>query len=215
MDSQSGCSPSRTVKMTDTLKECFYRGCGMRKYLLRRFGMTLGHSKENPGEVILISSTEDSHARTSVLQEMARAWQESEAAFFLRSCALSMKYNRRGSSWKMYQLSLLEDLEKSPQKLPSEAMIVDGKLYPLRKSERPTYAKDGSFLPTPCARDYKDNGKSPAELKRNTKTLATHAGGKLNPTWIEWLMGYRTGWTELNVSVMQWFQRKQARRLRS
>lgn len=51
------------------------------------------------------------------------------------------------------------------------------------------------FLPTPCARDWKDNGKSPAELQRNTKTLATHAGGKLNPTWVEWLMGWPIEYT--------------------
>ena len=24
--------------------------------------------------------------------------------------------------------------------------------------------------------------------------------GQLNPTWVEWLMGYPTGWTDLNVS---------------
>ena len=52
--------------------------------------------------------------------------------------------------------------------------------------------------PTPCSRDYKDNGKSPAELARNSKTLATHAGGKLNPVWVEWLMGFPNGWTDLN-----------------
>lgn len=50
--------------------------------------------------------------------------------------------------------------------------------------------------PTPAARDYKDKA-SPSERNRNTPTLATHAGGQLNPTWVEWLMGYQIGWTEL------------------
>ena len=27
--------------------------------------------------------------------------------------------------------------------------------------------------------------------------LAGHAGGSLNPTWVEWLMGYPKGWTDL------------------
>jgi len=54
------------------------------------------------------------------------------------------------------------------------------------------------MLPTPTARDYKDNGKSPAELARNSVTLATHAGGQLNPTFLEWLMGFPIGWTELD-----------------
>jgi hypothetical protein len=52
--------------------------------------------------------------------------------------------------------------------------------------------------PTPTARDYKDNGHSPAELARNSVTLATHAGGSLNPAWVEWLMGYPVGYTDLN-----------------
>jgi hypothetical protein len=55
--------------------------------------------------------------------------------------------------------------------------------------------------PTPTARDYKDNGQSPAELARNSVTLATHAGGTLNPAWVEhYLMGYPRGWTNLETS---------------
>jgi hypothetical protein len=56
------------------------------------------------------------------------------------------------------------------------------------------------LYPTPTARDWKDNGSSPAELARNSTTLATRAGGSLNPTWVEWLMGYPIGWTDLEHS---------------
>ena len=59
---------------------------------------------------------------------------------------------------------------------------------------------------TPCARDWKDNGKSPAELARNSETLASQPGGKLNPTWVEWLMGWPLGWTDCDVSAMDKFQ---------
>jgi hypothetical protein len=52
-------------------------------------------------------------------------------------------------------------------------------------------------LATPVARMWKDNGKSPSELNRNLETLATQAGGSLNPTWVEWLMGWPLGWTDL------------------
>jgi hypothetical protein len=37
-------------------------------------------------------------------------------------------------------------------------------------------------------------------------------GGSLNPTWVEWLMGYPTGWTNLNALAMQWFQNKRKKR---
>jgi hypothetical protein len=50
---------------------------------------------------------------------------------------------------------------------------------------------------TPVARMYKDNGKNPSELDRNSPTLAMQAGGALNPTWVEWLMGWPLGWTDL------------------
>jgi len=85
-----------------------------------------------------------------------------------------------------------------------------------RQSDRTlvTYAKKAPW-PTPCARDWKDNGKSPAELERNTVTLATIAGGQLNPQWVEWLMGYRVGYTELSASVMEWFHFKFGKRSRN
>jgi hypothetical protein len=51
--------------------------------------------------------------------------------------------------------------------------------------------------PTPTSRMHKDNGKSPSELNRNSETLATKAGGQLSPQWVEWLMGFPDGWTDL------------------
>ena len=51
------------------------------------------------------------------------------------------------------------------------------------------------LLPTPVAHDAK--GTSPADYKRHTPPLACLAGGSLNPNWIEWLMGFPTGWTDL------------------
>lgn len=50
------------------------------------------------------------------------------------------------------------------------------------------------FWPTPAARDYRDGG-YPAEHARHTPSLAAQAGGTLNPTWVEWLMGFPLGWT--------------------
>ena len=50
--------------------------------------------------------------------------------------------------------------------------------------------------PTPTAHNSKE-GAYPAEYTRKTPTLATHAGGKLNPQWVEWLMGWPIGWTDL------------------
>jgi hypothetical protein len=64
--------------------------------------------------------------------------------------------------------------------------------------------KDGSvglgrlvkMWPTPTSHNAKECA-SPSEFTRNTPTLAAQAGGKLNPTWTEWLMGWPLEWTDL------------------
>jgi hypothetical protein len=54
--------------------------------------------------------------------------------------------------------------------------------------------------PTPAARDYKGmSGKGRQERKGNPKdTLPNAVGGSLNPQFVEWLMGYPVGYTDLN-----------------
>jgi hypothetical protein len=53
-----------------------------------------------------------------------------------------------------------------------------------------------AFLPTPTTQDAKNNG-SQSQMERNSLPLNAVAGGKLNPEWVEWLMGYPVGWTDL------------------
>ena len=57
------------------------------------------------------------------------------------------------------------------------------------------------MFPTPTAHNSKE-GAYPAEYTRKTPTLATHAGGKLNPMWVEWLMGWPLEWTDLKPLEM-------------
>ena len=67
--------------------------------------------------------------------------------------------------------------------------------YTINQAVRDSYA-------TTTARMWKDNGTSPSELNRNSETLAVQAGGKLNPKWVEWLMGWPLQWTDLKPLVM-------------
>lgn len=50
--------------------------------------------------------------------------------------------------------------------------------------------------PTPKSRDCRTPG-GEKEKQRNTPYLPTQVGGSLNPAWVEWLMGYPAGWTDL------------------
>jgi hypothetical protein len=71
---------------------------------------------------------------------------------------------------------------------------------PKRKSGQPAQYTINQAVrdrfPTPTAHNAKECN-SPSEQNRNTPTLATHAGGKLNPMWVEWLMGWPLAWTDL------------------
>ena len=51
---------------------------------------------------------------------------------------------------------------------------------------------------TPTARDWRSGKASEKTLAKNTRPLSEQTGGQLSPMWVEWLMGYPKGWTDLN-----------------
>ena len=58
--------------------------------------------------------------------------------------------------------------------------------------------------PTPraSANENRQTKPTPSQLAgTHGKSLAAEAGGSLNPMWVEWLMGYPLGWTDLKDSA--------------
>ena len=49
--------------------------------------------------------------------------------------------------------------------------------------------------PTPTVQDFKRRG--PNSKQQGLSTIEQAANGQLNPTWVEWLMGWPLGWTDL------------------
>lgn len=140
-------------------------------------------------------------AKTLALQDMEKAWQESEADYFSRSLGCVAKLSQDSSFWKTCLPLLPEEGPKWSDKLPRWGMIVAGALYPLRPWEHHIKGNAGFYLPTPQARAAPD---CKAERKRKSPSLesilnikhGTH-GLKTNPRCLEWMMGYQIGWTEL------------------
>jgi hypothetical protein len=69
------------------------------------------------------------------------------------------------------------------------------------------------MYPTPCANEdsYRLNGNSQQSnslgaLARKEAINEGNDGGQLNPTWVEWLMGWPLGWTDLKPSETDKFQ---------
>jgi hypothetical protein len=102
-------------------------------------------------------------------------------------------------------------LSPSMQKWPAHRNLWP---TPVADGDRTTnYAQGGTSLgwavrnwPTPTVQDAKNNG-APSQMVRNTPPLNAVAGGALNPPWVEWLMGWPIGWTDLQPLAMVKYRR--------
>ena len=86
------------------------------------------------------------------------------------------------------------------------------------KFKNPTLADAVKLWPTPTRRDYKganseqgltrNDGKSRMDQLPNAVAFAPmqQIGGQLNPTWVEWLMGWPLKWTDLKPLATDKFQ---------
>jgi DNA (cytosine-5)-methyltransferase 1 len=76
------------------------------------------------------------------------------------------------------------------------------------KADKLSYAVVRDLWPTPTAHNAKETN-APSEALRNEPSLASRVGGTLNPTWVEWLMGWPLGWTDLKRLEMDKYQQWQ------
>ena len=164
---------------------------------LSRFGMTFKPLTENLGVELLTWYLADSHAKTSVARAKVQASKASAVECGQKWPESLARYDHASRLWKTAQCSLLEGLDVYSETWPRWGTMRGGECWELSTPARLISENESGLWPTPCARDWKDNGRSPAELHRNSVTLATAAGGQLNPTWVEWLMGWPLGWTDL------------------
>ncbi len=196
---------------------------------LSRFGMTFAPLTDDLGAALLMWCQADSRARTSASQVRAQASPASGQDSGLKWRASLARFDPATSSWKTAQLCLLGDSELSSVTWPRSGMTQGGQCWELPMSERRTSATGSGLWPTPVASDTSSRnvpyqqggtplslavkkwptptahnakeGAHPSEYERNTPTLAAQAGGPLNPTWTEWLMGWPLGWTDLRPSA--------------
>ena len=78
-----------------------------------------------------------------------------------------------------------------------------GRVTPAKAREGGTLieALSARTFPAPTARDWRSGKASQATRDRNSRPLSEQVGGSLNPTWVEWLMGWPIGWTDLKLSA--------------
>ena len=154
-------------------------------------------------ELESMSLPADSLAKTSASQETEQEYKtEREVAYGQSAPVLLGSFSPDTPSLKTSQTFLMESgelgLSEFSGTFPRSGMMRSGTVYQLPNLARTTTEIGSGLWPTPTAHNAKE-GAYPSEYTRKTPTLSAQAGGKLNPAWVEWLMGFPINHTDLNA----------------
>lgn len=138
---------------------------------------------------------EGSLAKTSLTLDDVPGCKASRADYGLTSPASFAKYDPATCSWKTSQVSLFGGWGKWSATWPLSGMTRNGTAYRLRPSAPRIYDRASGFLPTPVASESKRTG----PYSQGGLNLSFVLGGRPNPEYVEWMMGFPAGWTEIDV----------------
>lgn len=185
---------------------------------LSRFGLTCAVLTAGHGEDLLTWYQEDFLARTLPSADTVRVSKALDPACGSTWSESSTRFDLDLLGWKTRPCSSPEGLPWSSVILPKWGMTRSGIVYQRLNVARRIVATGSGSWPTPVASMAK--GSSPGSLTRKSgrdrsrnrldhAVMALH-GGPLNPEWVEWLMGWPIGWTDLKPLGMgrfrQWLE---------
>jgi hypothetical protein len=136
-------------------------------------------------------------AKTSVALAVVPGWKASVADSGLK-CSESFAWLNPDGSWvKIHQRSLFEGSLEYSRTWPMQGMTRNGVAFLLPLSVPTTYELASGFLPTPVA---SETGFRRKPYSQGGLSLSTVIGGRPNPEFVEWLMGFPPKWTDLEHS---------------
>ena len=160
-----------------------------------------------------MSLPQDSHAKTFQQQESNGDCKpngvdsSTKSSDWLGSFDLSSSYLKTLEIYCLTKMGLRS--KKCSSKLPKQGLMQSGQLFQRQMWVPAISENEFGFLPTPTARDYKDSGekvnyKKLADKKRLAGVLVESCRGTgkasyLNPFFVEEMMGYPVGWTDLRL----------------
>ena len=145
------------------------------------------------------------------------ALMESEAECGEKWQGSFVKWDQDLSLWKTHQCSLLEDLEPFLETWPQWGLMRDGECWEQRTLEQTIRGTEFGLSqkwPTPDAScgqrgtqpnwtpKRKSGHHAQYTINQAVRDMEQSNGGKLNPMWVEWLMGWPMGWTDLKPLEM-------------
>jgi hypothetical protein len=180
---------------------------------LSRFGMTFKPLTADRGADLLMWFRGDFLARTYPQQERVPELKEADQVCGSRWQELSVKYDLDSHSWRTHLCLWDEALQWSSVTLPKWGMTRNGALFQHPTAERPISGTGSGLWLTPSASEDAagtPNGKMQKMLGNDPRIRGTTpeewGRGTLNPSWVEWLMGWPLGWTDLKPLEMVKFQ---------
>jgi hypothetical protein len=138
------------------------------------------------------SSVVASRVKTSVRLAVVPGLQASNQDYGRSSPESFAEYDPDTSSWRTSQDSLFEESTPFSQTWPMSGMTRNGTAYRQRPSALPTYEHESFFWPTPVA---DDTGHRKNPFSQGGVSLSHVLGGRANPDWIDWLMGFPVRWS--------------------
>lgn len=194
--------PSAQSKLSPIVRGYYVSGKTKAHSRYSRFGIISKRLTEDLGGAMPTLSQPASPVRTSQVLIISESdSMERKAPYFTKYTESFAKLSPDGCSWKTPHCLPGLDSTLSSNTWPRQGMMRNGECWqrpPLEHpiSERGSGDYFGGKLPTPTAKDsfYRD---LPSSRKRREVGLGVRFGGKTNPDWVEWIMGWPIGWTAL------------------
>ncbi len=159
-------------------------------------------------------SLKTSRAYAHTLALLEKKWPRS-AMIVAGICYPLLTWARRtkgngGFAWRDQETGRLEHFIPTPRTFQGKR---SAKARDVHKSS-PSLGQFAKMYPTPLACDYRGPTGKKCLQGRNSRRRPDLVTGNLNPQWVEWLMGYPLGATELKPWAIQWFRNKLKKRLK-
>jgi len=154
----------------------------------------------------LMPSPAASPAKISAMQDLERVWLEKEAAYSSNMPDLLASWDQTSLSWRTSQRCLIEGWEPFSERFPTSGTMQSGTLSPHAPWDSHICDAECSLWPTPTASmDGRGFGiplhENTGRYKRSTVSrvhaLVKEHGWRIHPRFTEALMGFPTGWSEI------------------